>query len=109
MINNELKETYDKCYAMLTKSLERSSRKDWVFIKNCYKKIQGGPRIIEEFEYGISKGIKLFYSLQFTEDSSTFIPLCHKNRFYQYVVRINLEHILKKIILSNLHAVSYWH
>ena len=55
--------------------------------------MQGGPRIIEEFEYGISKGIKLFYSLQFTEDSSMFIPLCHKNRFYQYVVRINLEHI----------------
>ena len=64
MIKKEHKETYDKCYAMLTKSLERSGRKDWLFIKDCYKKIQGGQRIIEEFEYGICKGMKLFHLLK---------------------------------------------
>lgn len=78
MISKEHKETYDKCYATLATSLEKSGRKDWLFIKDCFKKIQGGPRIIEELEYGICKGMKLSYLLKFMEDKSTFSPLCHK-------------------------------
>ena len=46
---------------MLTKLVEKSGRKDWLFMKNCYKKVQGGTCIIEEVEALIYQGITIFY------------------------------------------------
>ena len=69
-ICNDHKETYNKCYAMLTKLMEKSDRKDWLFNKDCYKKIQGGIRITEEIEALINQGITIFYTFNFTAGRS---------------------------------------
>lgn len=46
---------------MLTKLIEKSGRKDWLFMKDCYIKLQGGARIIEEVEALISQGMNLLH------------------------------------------------
>lgn len=58
-ICNQHEETCEKCYAMLRKLIEKSGRKDWLFIKDCYKKLQGGARIIEDVEAIISQGMNI--------------------------------------------------
>ena len=58
-ICNLHEERYDKCYAMLRRLIEKSGRKDWLFIKNCFKKLQGGARIIEDVEAIISQGMNI--------------------------------------------------
>ena len=45
---------------MLTKLVEKSGRKDWLLMKDCYKKVQGGTRITEEVEALINQGITIF-------------------------------------------------
>ena len=44
---------------MLRRLIEKSGRKDWLFIKNCFKKLQGGARIIEDVEAIISQGMNI--------------------------------------------------
>lgn len=58
-ICNQHEETYDKCYAMLRRLIEKSGRKDWLFIKDCYKNLQEGARIIEDVEAIISQGMNI--------------------------------------------------
>ena len=52
---------------MLTTLVETSGRKDWLFMKNGYKKVQGGICIIEEVETRIYQGITIFYVFIFQQ------------------------------------------
>ena len=47
--------------------MEKSGRKDWLFMKNGYKKVQGGICIIEEVETRIYQGITIFYVFIFQQ------------------------------------------
>lgn len=54
-INNYQTETYDKCYAILTKLMEKSGHNDWLFIKDCYKNVKDSSLIIREIEVMINQ------------------------------------------------------
>ena len=65
---------------MLTKLIEKSGRKDWLFMKDCYIKLQGGARIIEEVEALISQGMNICYMFKFKESRSSFNSSCHEKQ-----------------------------
>ena len=68
---------------MLTKLIEKSGRKDWLFMKDCYIKLQGGARIIEEVEALISQGMNIFTCLSSKKAEVASIPFVMKSRLNQ--------------------------
>lgn len=60
---NNYTETYDKCYAILTKLMEKSGQYDWLFIKECYKNVKDSLLIIREMEIMINQYHQGFISI----------------------------------------------
>lgn len=98
---------------MLTKLIEKSGRNDWLFMKDCYIKLQGGARIIEEVEALISQGMNICYMFKFKESRSSFNSSCHEkqvksiigyNKRKAYIGNVGFSKLSKRLLMILINA-----